>query len=97
MAARPARGDEDTVVRITVNQDDGVADLALNATSWSEYSSDSFSLRETGLRAVCPRQRCRPRGDRGPDLGLRVFGFRTLWCGSDGSTEGVRRFRGTKN
>ena len=29
VAARPARGDEDTVVRITVNQDDGVADLAL--------------------------------------------------------------------
>ena len=96
MAARPARGDEDTVVRITVNQDDGVADLALNATSWSEYSSDSFSLREMGLRAVCPRQRCRrPRGDRGPDLapGLRfpnaVVRFRS-------STEGVRRFMGTK-
>ena len=49
-------------------QDDGVADLALNATSWSEYRSDSFSLREMGLRAVCPRRRCRPRGDRGPDL-----------------------------
>ena len=35
VAARPC-GDEATVVRITVNQDDGVADLALNATSCSE-------------------------------------------------------------